>query len=79
MKSVMPIIKTIVKWINAASLIGMMLTGLVGVSYDLLGSGKFDKVCTFLGIQNGFKLVWVFGSVMLFLFTVSHVLKNRLD
>ena len=79
MKSVTPIIKTIVKWNNAGSLVGMLLTSLVGVFYDLLGHGKFDKVCTFLGIQNGFKLLWVFGSVMLFLFIVSHVLKNRLD
>ena len=79
MKSVMPIIKTIVKWIDAASFVGVVITGFFCVIYELLGHGKFIRLCAFLGIQNGFKLLWAFGVVTLFLFAVSHILKDRLD
>ena len=67
----------ILKLTNILSLCGLILIGLIGVVYELLGHGYFEKLCGALGIPNGFRLVWICGIVLLLLFAATSTLMNH--
>ena len=68
----------ILKLRNILSLCGMMLIGLIGVIYELLGHGHFQKLCNSLGIPDSFRLVWICGIITLLLFAGTSIVMNRL-
>ena len=62
---------TIGKVLVAISIIGAIIVGLLGALYEMVGHAKFEQLLSSIGISNGFRLLWIFGIVVLILLIIS--------
>ena len=67
---------TIGRVLIAISIIGAIIFGLLGAIYEIAGHAKFEQLLSSIGISNGFRLLWIFGIVILILLIIS-CLANR--
>lgn len=71
------IFRTIVEMVNILSFGGVMLCGVFGVLYELIGHPKFEQVLSVIGISNGFECCWIFGTVMIVLLAITSSIKKK--
>lgn len=71
------ILKLFVKIIQVVSFCGLMLTGVTGVIYEILGFAKFERLLSSIGIPNGLQRVWIFGTIMLLLLIATSFIKDK--
>ena len=54
-----------------------MLSGALGVIYEIVGHAKFEKILFSIGISNGFEKMWIFSATMLCLLPIISFIKKR--
>ena len=62
---------TIGRVLVAISIIGAIIVGLLGALYEIAGHAQFEQLLSSIGISNGFRLLWIFGIVVLILLIIS--------
>lgn len=73
--------KDIARWIvniiQVLSFCALMVLGIMGVLYELLGYVKFEKLLSAIGISKGFDRIWVVGPIVLVLLGVTYAIKVK--
>ncbi len=72
------VIRMIAKVVHISSLCGVMIVGVLGVIYDIVGHAKFEQILSDFGISKGFESMWIVGAIMLLLLIVTHYIKEKL-
>lgn len=71
-------IKNALNILNVISLCGVIIVGILGCLYDLIGYANFQKALASLGFDKGFERLWVIGVVMLFLLIITYFIKMKI-
>lgn len=70
-------LKSLVNLVHILSLCGLILAGLLGVIYEIIGPVKFDQLLSKIGIANASDNVLLFGAVMLLLLVITYFIKTK--
>ena len=73
------IIRMLVNTLHVISFCLLMLLGLVGVIYEIVGHRKFVQTLSAMGLSNGFEWVWILGAVVLIILMITYFIKNKLN
>lgn len=60
------------------SIIGTIIVGIFGAVYEIVGHAKFEQLLSSIGISNGFRLFYLFGTVVLILLIISCLINRQL-
>lgn len=71
-------IKMLVQVVHVFSFFGVILVGVLGVIYEIIGHAKFEDMLSKCGVSKGFEYVWTVGIIMLFLLIVSYFVRTKL-
>ena len=71
-------LKVVVQIVHVVSFCGLMLAGVLGVIYEIVGHAKFEQMLSMIGISKGFERIWMFGAIMLFVLIITYYIKVRL-
>ena len=71
-------IKMIVQAVHVLSFCGVILSGILGALYEIIGHAKFEQVLYAIGISKGFERVWVVSALMLILLIITYFIKVKL-
>lgn len=72
------ILKMIVQVIHVLSFCGVILSGILGAVYEIIGHAKFEQVLSAIGISKGFERIWVVSATMLLLLITTYFIKAKL-
>lgn len=72
------IIKMIVQVVHILSFCGVILSGILGAVYEIIGHAKFEQVLSAIGISKGFERIWVVSAIMLLLLITTYFIKTKL-
>lgn len=72
------IIKMIVQVVYVLSFCGVILSGVLGAVYEIIGHAKFEQVLSAIGISKGFERIWVVSAIMLLLLIATYFIKTKL-
>ena len=72
------IIRVVVNLIHYIALLGTMISGILGVIYEIVGHAKFEKMLSAIGISKGFAFVWIVGLIMLILYVITFFIKMKI-
>ena len=71
------IIKIIVQVLYVFSFVGLILSCVLGVVYDIVGHTKFEQTLSAIGISNGYVRGAAFILIMLFLHIATLFIKSK--
>lgn len=74
-------IKIVTMIVNAVynfSIYVLIVLGIVGVLYEIVGYGKFQMIFATLGIENGFKFIWILGTIVIGLLVLTWIVKYKI-
>lgn len=71
-------INVIVQIIHILSFCGIILTGVLGAIYEIIGHSRFEQMLSLIGVSNGFERTRVVGTIMLFLLISTYFIKAKL-
>lgn len=71
-------VKVIINVTYYFSLIGVILSGLIGAVYELIGFELFEKILLSMGLKNGFNKMQIVGFVFLGLLLLTFIVKHFL-
>lgn len=71
-------VKVIINVTHYFSLIGVILSGLIGAVYELIGFELFEKILLSMGLKNGFNKMQIVGFVFLGLLLITFIVKHFL-
>lgn len=72
------IIRSIVQVVHVLSFCGVILSGVLGAIYEIIGHAKFEQILSAIGISKGFERIWIVSAIMLFLLIATYFIKTRL-
>ena len=55
-----------------------IIVGIFGAVYEIVGYAKFEQLLSSIGISNGFRLFYFFGTVVLILLIISCLINRQL-
>lgn len=64
--------------IHVVSFCAVLLSGVAGILYEIVGHAKFEQILSDFGISKGFERVWIFSAIMLLLLVVTYFIKSKL-
>ena len=70
-------IRTIIQVLHILSFCGLMLAGLLGVVYEIIGYAKFQHILSQIGVSNGFQLTGYIGGASLLILIATHFIKAK--
>ena len=68
----------IVQVVHILSFCGVILSGILGAVYEIIGHAKFEQVLSAIGISKGFERIWVVSAIMLLLLITTYFIKTKL-
>lgn len=71
------IIKIIVQVIHFLSFGGVILAGILGVVYEIIGHAKFEQILSTIGISKGFERIWIISALMILLLIITYFIKVK--
>ena len=72
------ILRTIVNIVHILSFCGVIISGLLGVVYEIIGYAKFEQLLSEIGITKGFERTWLVSAIMLVILILTYFLKVKL-
>lgn len=73
------VIRIIANVLYVLSFCGVILAGVLGAIYELIGHAKFEQMLSSLGVSNGFKRFWIFSIIMLLFLVITRFIKVKLS
>lgn len=71
------IIKICVNVVHVFSFCILMVIGIIGMLYELIGARRYEQILSAMGISNGFKWTWIIGFTALFLLIITYLIKVK--
>lgn len=71
-------IKIIVQVIHVLAFCGVILAGILGTIYEIIGHVNFEQMLSAIGISKGFERVWAVSAIMLILLITTYYIKSKL-
>lgn len=71
------IMKVIIQVIYVLSFCGVILSGVLGAVYEIIGYAKFEQILSTIGLSKGFERVWIVSTIMLFLLITTYFIKAK--
>ncbi len=72
------IIKMLVQAVHVLSFCGVILSGVLGAVYEIIGHAGFEQILSAIGISKGFEQIWVVSAIMLLLLITTYFIKAKL-
>ena len=72
------VIRIAVKIIHIVSMCGCGLAVVLGCVYEIVGHAKYEQMLATIGINNGFKKIWIYGAIVLGVFIITWLLKQKM-
>ena len=72
------LLKILVQVVYVLSFFGVILVGVLGIIYEIIGHAKFEDILSKCGISKGFEYVWIVGIIMLLLLIFSYLVRTKL-
>lgn len=69
--------KIIVQVLQVFSFVGLMLSGVLGAVYEIIGYAKFEQALSAIGISNGSDRALAFAYIMSFLQIATYFIKSK--
>lgn len=73
----MKVVKLIVNILHFVSFCAVLISGALGILYEIVGHAKFERILESIGISKGFERVWIFSAIMLGILLVTYFIKNK--
>lgn len=73
------IIKLFFLSLNVLSFIFALFLGIIGVGYELLGSGFFEKILTKLNFNWNIKMYWFAATIVLLFFIATNFILKKIN
>ena len=73
------VVKVIIYAIHYVSIFGVILSGLIGVVYELTGFEIFENLLMSIGIEDGFNIIQTMGFIFLGLLVITFIAKHFVD
>lgn len=73
------IIKMLVQAVHVLSFCGVILTGVLGAVYEIIGHVRFEQMLSAIGISKGFERIWVVSAIMLVLLIATYIIKTKMS
>ena len=73
------VVKVIICALHYVSIFGVILSGLIGVVYELIGFEIFEKLLMSIGIEDGFNIIQTIGFIFLGLLVITFIAKHFVD
>ena len=71
-------IRNIVNITHIISFCLLLVVGVMGVIYELIGHVRFERLLKTIGISNSFDKFWILGVVVLFVLLITYFLKAKI-
>ena len=71
-------IKIIVQIVHVLSFCGVILSGVLGAVYEIIGHVKFEQALSAIGISKGFEGFWVVSAILLLSLITTYFIKTKL-
>jgi len=65
--------------LHYVSIFGVILSGLIGVVYELIGFEIFENLLMSIGIEDGFNIIQTMGFIFLGLLVITFIAKHFVD
>lgn len=72
-------IKLIVQAVHVLSFCGVILSGVLGAVYEIIGHAEFEQMLSVIGISQGFERIWVVSAIMLVLLITTNIIKTKVS
>lgn len=69
--------KIIVQVLYVFSFVGLMLSGVLGAVYEIIGYAKFERALSAIGISNGFDRTLTIAYIIMFLHIATLFIKSK--
>ena len=73
------VVKVIIYALHYVSIFGVILSGLIGVAYELIGFEIFENLLMSIGIEDGFNIIQTMGFIFLGLLVITFIAKHFVD
>ncbi len=73
------VVKVIIYALHYVSIFGVILSGLIGVVYELIGFEIFENLLMSIGIEDGFNIIQTIGFIFLGLLVITFIAKHFVD
>ena len=73
------VVKVIIYALHYVSIFGVILSGLIGVVYELIGFEIFENLLMSIGIEDGFNIIQTMGFIFLGLLVITFIAKHFVD
>ena len=70
--------KIIVQVVHVIAFWLLMLYGVLGAIYEIIGAGKFEEILAVIGISNGFERFRIIGAILCLLLITTYFIKVKL-
>ena len=70
-------LKQLVTIINTISFIAMLLIGAVGVVFEIIGAGMFERLFSSIGVPNALTTVQIAGVIAIALAIITFLIKQK--
>ena len=71
--------RIIINILHIISFVGLTVSGLIGVIYEVIGWTIFERFFSKIGISKGFELVWVIGAISLIVLLLTYFIKTKIN
>lgn len=73
------VVKVIINALHYVSIFGVILSGLIGVVYELIGFEIFENLLMSIGIEDGFNIIQTMSFIFLGLLVITFIAKHFVD
>ncbi len=73
------VVKVMIYALHYVSIFGVILSGLIGVVYELIGFEIFENLLMSIGIEDGFNIIQTMGFIFLGLLVITFIAKHFVD
>ena len=73
------VVKVIIYALHYVSIFGVILSGLIGVVYELIGFEIFENLLMSIGIEDGFNIIQTMSFIFLGLLVITFIAKHFVD
>ena len=71
-------IRNIVNITHIISFCMLLVIGVMGVIYELIGHVRFERLLKTIGVSNSFDKFWILGVVVFFVLLITYFLKAKI-
>ena len=68
----------IIKIIHIISLCGLVLMGILGAIYEIIGHAKYEQLLSTIGVHSGFHRTWIVFIILIIVCIITYFAKENI-